>query len=154
MPAALEWRETLGGEEVVMRYCQTLAREGAKVVAKALGTEVLENKAGTLGGECCLSNVRLPISVTVAQQHAAAAGISEEDVGAKVRDWMAKVAVDEYGTFVQNLFHGGAWWVRLSGQVYLDMSDMEWAAGMLGEVCKRVGEGEWVGEGAGKGSKL
>lgn len=137
-----------------MRYCQTLAREGATLVARKLGTEVLENKVGTLGGECCLSNVRLPISVATAKHHAAAAGISEEDVGAKVRDWMSKVAIDEYGTFVMSLFYGGAWWVRLSGQIYLDMRDMEWAAGMLGEVCKRVGEGEWTGEAGGKGSKL
>lgn len=150
IPAALAWRENLGGEDVVLNYCQTLAREGAKLVAKELGTKVLENKAGTLGGECCLSNILLPISVSKAKEHAAKAGISEADLGSSVRDWMCKTMIDDYGTFIQGLFYGGSWLVRLSGQPYLDMSDMEWCAKTLKEICARVDQGEWIG----KGSKL
>ncbi|KAF2821186.1 PLP-dependent transferase [Ophiobolus disseminans] len=149
VPAALAWREKLGGEDAIRQYCWTLAQEGAKVVAKQLETEVLENETGTLG-RCCLSNVRLPISVATAQQHAAKAGIDDAEVGGAVRDWMSKTSIDDYGTFVQSLFYGGAWWVRLSGQVYLEMADMEFAAQVLQKICKRVESGEWVG----KGSKL
>lgn len=152
VPAALAWREKLGGEDVIRNYCQTLTREGAALVAKELGTEVLENSTGTLGGECCLANVRLPIDVATAKKYAAAAGIDEADVGTAVRDWMSKIAIDEYGTFIQSLFYGGAWWARLSGQVYLDMEDMKWAAETLGAICKRVEEGEWTG--VSKGSRL
>lgn len=133
-----------------MGYCQTLAREGAKLVAKELGTEVLENKTGTLGGACCLSNLRLPISVSRAKEFAAKAGIDEADVGPSVRDWVSKTLIDDYGTFIQSLFYGGAWWARLSGQVYLDMGDMEWCAETLKDICGRVDKGEWTG----KGSKL
>jgi len=149
LPAALAWRENLGGEDVIREYCWTLAREGAKLLAKELGTEVLENETGTLG-RCCLSNVRLPISVSGAKQYATKAGIDEAEVGGAVRDWMSKTLIDDYGTFMQSLFYGGAWWVRLSGQVYLEMGDMEWAAQTLKKVCERVEKGEWVG----KGSKL
>merc|ERR1712137_1232690 len=62
VPVALKWRETLGGEAVIRKYCQTLVKAAAQHVASALGTSVLENNTGTLG-ECCLSNVRLPISI-------------------------------------------------------------------------------------------
>lgn len=150
IPAALAWRENLGGEEVILKYCQTLARSGAKLVASELGSEVLENSTGTLGGECCLSNIRLPISLAGAKEHAAKAGIDEADVGSLVRDWVSKTLIDDYGTFIQSLFYGGAWWARLSGQVYLEMSDMEWAAKTLKDICGRVDRGEWTG----KGSKL
>lgn len=149
VPAAIAWRENLGGEDVIRKYCWTLAREGAKLVARELGTEVLENSTNTLG-RCCLSMVRLPISVTTVQQHAAKLGIEASEVGGAVRDWMSKTMIDDYGTFMQSLFYGGAWWVRLSGQVYLEMRDMEYAARTLREICGRVERGEWVG----KGSKL
>lgn len=128
-----------------MKYCQTLAREGAKLVAKELGTEVMENKTGTLGAECCLANVRLPISVVKAKEYAAAAGVEEADVGGEVRDWMHKTSLDDHGTFLQTMFHGGAWWARLSGQVYLEMADMTWAAETLKKIIARVEAGEWVG---------
>jgi hypothetical protein len=152
IPAALAWRGRVGGEKVVLEYCQALTREGAKHVAKELGTEVLENQTGTLGGECCLSNVRLPISVARAKEAAAKAGVDEADLGGAVRDWMSKTLIDDYGTFIQSLFYGGAWWARLSGQVYLDMEDMRWGAETLKKVCARVDAGEWTG--AGKESKL
>jgi selenocysteine lyase/cysteine desulfurase len=152
IPAALKWRENLGGEKVILKYCQTLAREGAKLVAKELGTEVLENETGTLGGECCLSNVKLPLDVGKAQDYAAKAGIERADVGGAVRDWMSKVLIDDYGTFIQSLFYADVWWARLSGQVYLEMADMEFAAETLKKVCARIEAGEWTG--TGKESKL
>jgi selenocysteine lyase/cysteine desulfurase len=152
VPAALAWREQIGGEDVILKYCQTLTREGGKVVAKTLGTEVLENSTDTLGGECCLANVRLPIDVAKAKEHAAKAGIDEVDIGGAVRDWVSKTLIDDYGTFIQSLFYAGAWWARLSGQVYLEMADMEWAAETLKKICERVETGEWTG--AEKASKL
>lgn len=151
IPTALAWRQKLGGEELILKYCETLAQEGAKLVAKELGTEVLENQTETLG-RCCLSNVRLPISVPKAKDIAAKAGIEENDVGSTVRDWIGKVTLDEYATFIQTFFHKGAWWVRFSGQVYLEMKDMEFAAETLKEVCERVEAGEWAG--VEKASKL
>jgi selenocysteine lyase/cysteine desulfurase len=151
VPAALKWRENLGGEEVIRGYCQKLVQEGAKLVAKELGTDVLENQTGSLG-KCMLANIRLPIEAKKAREFAAQAGIEEADVGSAVRDWLGKTLIDEYGTFVQSLFYAGVWWARLSGQVYLDMDDMQWGAQTLKKICERVNAGEWAG--VGKSSKL
>jgi selenocysteine lyase/cysteine desulfurase len=143
VPAALKWRESIGGEAVIRNYCQTLAQAAGKHAAEVLGTEVLENSTGTLG-QCAMTNIKLPIDVAKAFAFAAQAGIEEADIGATVRDWMGKTSIDEYATFVQTLYFGGAWWGRLSGQVYLDMQDMQQGAETLKKICERVNAGEWV----------
>ncbi|KAK5116566.1 hypothetical protein LTR85_009191 [Meristemomyces frigidus] len=141
IPAALEWRSKLTwkgmkGEEAVMAYTHQLSREAGKTVASVLGTEVMENEEGTLGN-CNLSNVRLPLSF---------GDIADDDhrKAVKVAQWIAKTLVEEYNTFIAIIFYGGAWWVRLSSQVYLTAEDFEWGAGVLKELCARVSTGEWM----------
>ncbi|KAK1819816.1 hypothetical protein LTR12_005691 [Friedmanniomyces endolithicus] len=138
--AALEWRGRVTwkgkrGEEAIEAYLLPLAREAGRVVSSALETEVMENAEGTLG-KCDFSNVRLPLS------YAEVAG-SDRGKTVKIAQWIAKVLVEEYDTFIAIIFYAEAWWVRLSAQVYLTSQDFEWAAGVLKEVCVRVGKGEW-----------
>ncbi|XDG05768.1 hypothetical protein ABKA04_005383 [Annulohypoxylon sp. FPYF3050] len=52
-----------GGEERVRNYCISMAKEGGELMAAMLGTDVLENKTGTLR-DCSFTNVRLPLEVT------------------------------------------------------------------------------------------
>ncbi|KAL7773829.1 hypothetical protein CFE70_003796 [Pyrenophora teres f. teres 0-1] len=143
VPAALKWRESLGGEIAIMSYCHDLARKAGKHVAQVLGTEVLENSTGTLG-KCCMSNVQLPISISRVHDVAAQSGINKDDAGILVRDWMKKLSSDEYSTFIMIQWHAGKWWTRLSAQAYLEMKDFEWAAATLKEMCARVDKGEWA----------
>jgi selenocysteine lyase/cysteine desulfurase len=143
VPTALKWRESIGGEDAIRNYCQTLVRQAAQHVAQVLGTEVMENSTGTLG-RCCLSNVRLPISLPKVQDVATKHGIDKEDVGIMVRDWMKKLSCEEYSTFIMIYWYGGVWWTRLSGQVYLEMKDFEWAAETLKDMCARAEKGEWA----------
>ncbi|KAK4541681.1 hypothetical protein LTR36_007825 [Oleoguttula mirabilis] len=140
IPAALEWRSRLSwqgkkGEEAIMAYTIHLAREAGKTVSSILSTEVMENKEGTLS-HCNFANVRLPLASS------AVAG-SDRGKAVRVAQWMEKVLVEEYNTFIAIIFYEGAWWVRLSSQVYLTVEDFEWAAGMLKTVCERVEAGEW-----------
>ncbi|KAF2127609.1 PLP-dependent transferase [Dothidotthia symphoricarpi CBS 119687] len=143
LPTALKWREELGGEEKIREYCFTLAKQAAQHVAEVLRTEMLDNKTETLS-QCCLTNVRLPISVAKAKEAAAKAGLESDEVGSLVRDWVSKTLISDYNTFVQTLFYNGAWWTRLSAQVYLEMGDFEWAAQTLKNICERVDSGEWA----------
>ncbi|KAK5132507.1 hypothetical protein LTR08_008891 [Meristemomyces frigidus] len=140
IPAALEWRsrltwEGLRGEEAVMGYTRHLVVEAGKRVALRLGTEVLENEEGTLG-KCNFANVLLPLKFSE---------IAGGDAGEAVRvaQWIAKVLVEEYETFIAIIVYADAWWVRLSGQVYLTVEDFVWGADVLREVCGRVVKGEW-----------
>jgi selenocysteine lyase/cysteine desulfurase len=139
IPTGLKYREDrLGGEAAILQYCHNLARAGGKRVAEILGTEVLENKEETLGN-CCMTNVRLPLKVKEVASIA-----KDEAIGIPVAQFMSKLLVQEYNTFIAFIFYGGAWWVRLSAQVYLELADFEWAAGVLKDVCGRVLDGEFV----------
>ncbi|QDS70696.1 hypothetical protein FKW77_001586 [Venturia effusa] len=140
IPAALEYRQKIGGEAAIRGHCHRLARSAAKIVSEALGTEVLENKEGTLGN-CCMSNVRLPLPLAEIASMA-----KTEDVGMLIKNWIYSVLLKEFSTFMFIIWDGNAWWVRFSAQVYLEEADFEWAAKVLKEVCGRVMDGEFLGE--------
>lgn len=127
---AILWREqVLGGEAKVMAYVETLAREGGRRVAEMLGTEVLDNKSGSLA-RCAMTNVALPLEV-------------EEVMGGEgALDWMVGKIMKEYNTFLPIYAHAGRVWVRISAQAYLEMEDFEWAGRMLRDVCEGVKRGE------------
>nr|POE65097.1 hercynylcysteine sulfoxide lyase [Quercus suber] len=139
VPAALRWRRSLTwqeriGDDAITAYGLHLARTGGEVVAKILGTEVLENNTGTLG-DCAFSNVRLPLDVSQVAEDAANPG----DVGA----WIMKTMTVERNTSVNIFLHADAWWVRLSAPVYITLEDFEIAGQHLRELCESVRSGDW-----------
>ncbi|KAL1875720.1 hypothetical protein VTK73DRAFT_9909 [Phialemonium thermophilum] len=156
---ALAWRrEVVGGEERVQERCVALAKKGGQRVAEMLGTEVLDNKTGTMTN-CAMTNVRLPIRVVATTNQrkeescisgdASQAGRGEIPViqGDKVdsvAQWMMDVLLEQYRTFIVVYGHGNHVYVRLSAQVYLDLGDFEWAGRTLGELCRRVAEREYL----------
>jgi selenocysteine lyase/cysteine desulfurase len=146
IPAALAYRKSLGGELAIMEYCSNLAKTAAKHAAKTWGTEILENSTSTLGN-CCMSNIRLPLSFSSIQGLASAAGVQIEGLENVVREWISKLLVDEYHTFIIVRWYAEGFWVRFSGQVYLEVSDFEWGTKILSEVCERVLKGEFLGKG-------
>ncbi|KAF7344184.1 putative aminotransferase family protein [Mycena venus] len=150
---ALVYRAALGGEAAIRTYCETLAREGGLRVAALLGTEVLENKTGTLG-KCFFANVRLPLDLSVCEALAAVKAEERETAGKKavrreavpglVKHWALRTMAKEYGGYQALIEYGGGWWARLSTMVYLEMADFEWAAGVLKKICERAEKGEWL----------
>jgi selenocysteine lyase/cysteine desulfurase len=148
---AIKWRaQVCGGEEAIITQNTNLAREGGKLVAKILGTSILDNSTETLTN-CCLVNVELPLVVsekpmegklTIKEAHA--------DIA---REWMQEALMADYKSFLPVFPFQGKWWTRLSGQVYLDLSDFEWAGRRLKELCERVGREEFLNV-SDKGSKL
>ncbi|KAI2605630.1 PLP-dependent transferase [Hypoxylon sp. NC1633] len=125
---AITWREeVLGGEARILEYIQTLAREGGKRVAQILGTEVLENKAGTMG-RCAMTNVALPL---------------RPEVISSALQWMLETMMADYQTFMPLIMHNGRLWARISAQTYLSIGDFEWAGLVLLDLCRRVEKGEY-----------
>ncbi|KAI2468335.1 aminotransferase family protein-like protein [Annulohypoxylon bovei var. microspora] len=138
---ALKFRaQVCGGEEKVRDYCINLAREGGELMATILGTEVLENKTGTLRG-CSFTNVRLPLEVTEEFQEGRHMGKVPVKEAKAVADWITITTVEEFDTFIATRYYAGAFWIRISSQIYLDRADFEWAAGVLLDLCSRVRKG-------------
>lgn len=135
---ALRFRDQVcGGEGRVRDYCQNMAREGGELMAAMMGTEVLENTTGTLRN-CCFINVRLPLEVAEEQRDGEHMGKVPAMEAKAVADWITKTTVDEFDTFIATRHYAGAFWVRISTQIYLDLTDFEWAANVLLDLCGRV----------------
>lgn len=154
---AIAWRrDVLGGEARIRAYCFGLAQDGGRRVAEALGTWVMQNEEGTLT-RCSMVNVAMPLVVAAAaappegeegeEEEEEKTGTKETVIPYKdaqrVWDWMTKVLVEEYQTFIPVYYHAGRFWARLSAQVYLDMDDFEWAGKTLKELADRVARKEY-----------
>lgn len=159
---AIEWREkVLGGEHRIQEYCFGLAREGGNRVAEILGTWIMQNEEGTLV-HCFMVNVAMPLVVAPPDKKTGPKIEDDDDYKAdtkgprlkpnetlipykdaqRIWEWMTKVLVEEYQTFIPVYYHAGRFWTRLSAQVYLDMDDFEWAGTALKELSNRVANKE------------
>ena len=143
---ALEWREKVcGGEKAIREYCENVVFRGARIMAAAFGTDVLEllDDEGMVM-RCCMENVRLPMVMEVegVEPGKGLVVVNPEDA-AKVANWMQEKMVEEFDTFIPVFEYGGKWYVRVSGQVYLEESDFVFAGEVVGGLVERVGRGEY-----------
>ncbi|KAI4190659.1 MAG: hypothetical protein L6R41_000670 [Letrouitia leprolyta] len=134
---ALKFRnEVCGGDRKIMDHCKNISNEGGRKMAETLGTEVMENSTNTLT-ECCMTNIKLPITI--------GEGLGE----VKVKDafavvaWLAQKLNEEYDMFAPPFYHGGHFWTRLSGQIYLEIEDFIAAAQAYKGLCERLRSGEY-----------
>ncbi|KAI0887982.1 aminotransferase family protein-like protein [Annulohypoxylon maeteangense] len=138
---ASKFREQVcGGEKRICDYCINMAKEGGELMATILGTDVLENNTGTLRS-CCFTNVRLPLEVTEEPGEGRHIGRVPVTEAKAVADWITIKSVEEFDTFIATRYYAGAFWVRISSQIYLDRADFEWAAHVLLDLCNRVRKG-------------
>ena len=130
-------REVCGGEEKIMAYCDDISNEAGRLAVEILGTDVMENETKTLT-KCAFTNVRLPLEVGNGPGR-----IPEKDLY-RVAVWMTVMLVKESDTYLPVFFHGQRFWTRLSGQIYLDLSDFEKGALALKKLCERAKSGEYL----------
>ncbi|MCJ1462494.1 hypothetical protein MMC07_001096 [Pseudocyphellaria aurata] len=126
-------REICGGEEKIMKYCSELAREGGKRAAAILGTEVMGNDE-----ETCFTNIKLPLPIGDG-----AGEIKTSDIHL-ARDWIVNCFVQDHNTFIGTYIHANSLWIRISGQIYLELEDIVWAAELLEKLCQRALTGEYL----------
>ncbi|KAK5996893.1 Hercynylcysteine sulfoxide lyase [Cladobotryum mycophilum] len=137
-------RDVLGGEGKILDYLWDLNKKGSQYVADALGTYVLNNKAGTLT-DCAMANIALPVWIGEKGR-----GAKEGDVviPAEHRDtlyyWALKTVHEDYKTFLPMFWLHERLWIRTSAQVYLDMKDYEFAFETVKALCERIGKGEYL----------
>ncbi|GAP87022.2 putative aminotransferase family protein [Rosellinia necatrix] len=161
--AALDFRNAIcGGEARVLAYCAGLAREGGALMATLMGTEVL-SQSGSALEDCCFTNVRLPLDIDIDDDQDGRApregcGSSSSSGGGSsssrgegiphgeaqaVADWMTGTSVREFDTYIAVRYYAGRLWTRISSQIYLELPDFAWAAGVLLELCARARRGDW-----------
>jgi hypothetical protein len=73
-------------------------------------------------------------------------GYIREADASKIAKWMTEKSVKEYATMIPVKFYVGQIWCRISGQIYLELEDFEWAGYRLKEMCERVSKGEFLVE--------
>ncbi|KAL1965525.1 hypothetical protein VTN77DRAFT_5608 [Rasamsonia byssochlamydoides] len=180
VPDAIRFRqEVCGGEDRIYMYLETLAREAGDIIAAALGTEVLQ-EPGLKPGEvsqlrrCAMATVRLPLAYyeedtaqanNIQPNNHNNSSSSSNGNGSPypplttpesltALTWLQSTLINEHSTMVPIIRYGGYFWVRVSAQVYLQRSDFEWLAGILREVCERVGRREFVEGRGGEGGDV
>ena len=127
---------------MVRKYCYEVARLGGAKAAEVMGTEVMgANFEGSRMTECCFAMVRLPLTFTHSGSGNEGKGFKPEDAGS-IGKWINITAVKEFDTYLQIAYHAGSMWVRLSGQIYLEIAEFEWVGYKLKELCRRAEEGE------------
>jgi hypothetical protein len=150
IPTALRFRQDVcGGESAIYEYVRRLAKEGGDRVASILQTEVLEEQTHASGVDsqmrnCGIATVRLPLAIS-AGAVAAATGpdnvsypfLTEDEIGPAVR-YLTKSLADTYKTWLPIIDYKGWIWVRFCAQIYLEISDFEFAANALNHLCERI----------------
>ncbi|KAI8982537.1 pyridoxal phosphate-dependent transferase [Pilobolus umbonatus] len=123
--AAINYRKSIGGEEAIQKYIHDLAVKGGELVAKILNTRVMENSTKTL--TLGMVNVELPIPPT-----------SKSD--SEISNHFMQRSLYGYNTMFVTYKHNNVWWVRLCGQIYLDLDDFEKSAYSLLAIIKELEE--------------
>ncbi|OGE56551.1 hypothetical protein PENARI_c003G09498 [Penicillium arizonense] len=136
VPEAIQWRQTVcGGEDKIRQYCIQLSRKGGQRVAEILGTKVLGNVSHSLT-ECCMVNILLPLTKPTSGDESMIRTAGAPSI--TVTDWMQQTMIRRFKTFMPVFPFQGSWWVRLSGQIYLEESDFEWAGWTLKDLCETL----------------
>ncbi|KFY88094.1 hypothetical protein V500_06556 [Pseudogymnoascus sp. VKM F-4518 (FW-2643)] len=134
---ALKFRElTCGGEAAIREYCEHIAQAGGKRMAEIMvvteGPASYDTRVGPAQEQ----------DVASSQANNKISYIRETDATEIVK-WMTERSIKDYETMIPVKFYGGEIWCRISGQIYLELQDFEWAAYRLEEMCKRVSNGEF-----------
>ncbi|KAJ5163944.1 Pyridoxal phosphate-dependent transferase major region subdomain 1 [Penicillium coprophilum] len=140
VPEAIRWRQRVcGGETKIRDYCIQLSRQGGQRVADILGTVILDNATHT-STDCCMVNILLPIGKPTSGDGSLVKQKGKPDT--TVTEWMQQTLIKSCNTYMPVFPFQGSWWVRLSGQVYLEISDFDWAGWTLKDLCKQLQEEE------------
>ena len=173
VPAAMDFRRTVcGGDEAIYEYIQDIAQAGADLIAKSLGTEVMdvvshENCKEVIADirQCAMANIRLPFTIngshgtalrTLSQPltHQASQQPSTDSritpIPMKLDDldthasWLTSTLIKEYHVGITVYPYNSQIWLRVSGQIYLELSDFDRLAEITKLALERVRDGESI----------
>ncbi|GMK56458.1 hypothetical protein CspeluHIS016_0302980 [Cutaneotrichosporon spelunceum] len=124
IPVALKFRRDIGGEERIIA--------GGKRLVKRWSTSILENEHGEL--TACMINAELPIAVPTDAGEQRQMELFMEDM------------LMEADIFTPMSVHNRKWYTRVSGQVWVELSDFDVLGDAYDEVAEAVRRGEHLHE--------
>ncbi|KAJ3761751.1 PLP-dependent transferase [Lentinula raphanica] len=100
---ALQWREWIGGEKAIHEYCNNLAKEGGKLLAQTMNTQVMDPD-----GEFtkAMVNVTLPFPSSFQAQYDASVGTALSN------------KLLSQNMYAVTYYHNNIWWTRVSAQIW------------------------------------
>ncbi|KAJ6093290.1 hypothetical protein N7486_008579 [Penicillium sp. IBT 16267x] len=150
VPAALQFRARVpGGEDGIFKYIREIAFEGGNLVAQILGTDVLGEPESMSEGpcrmrDCAFANVRLPLVINdseageVSKETAKWPALSTLQAN-NFANRLHKKLVMDHSASIGSFVYASALWVRLSGQIYLELDDFTWLGHILKKLCANPG---------------
>ncbi len=121
VPAALKFREDVGGEQAIMSYNHRLAVDGGHYIAKVLGTQVLQDKDQIAN----IVDVQLPLN-------------HPDNPIMNTEFWIDTLLTRFPQIFVPAYKHGEKWWIRISAQIYNDLTDFDELAKVVITICNEI----------------
>lgn len=121
VPAALKFREEIGGEAVIMSYNHRLAVDGGNYLATVFGTEVLQDSDQIAN----MVDVRLPID-------------NPDDFELTPNFWIDTQLYRFPEVYATAYKHAGQWWIRVSAQIYNDLSDFKVLGNAFSTICHEI----------------
>lgn len=136
VPAAIEFRKWMGGEDAVMQHNAQLARRAGEIVSSRLGkgSEVMEIETPTETERLTASMVNISVPITLPKS---SSNLSAEEVNVQLDVLATKLQTrlaNEHDTFVMFRPHANKIWIRLSAQVWLEEKDFEWVADKIAQM--------------------
>lgn len=122
---ALQWREWIGGEAAIHAYCDKLAREGGRLIAATMGTEVMDPD-----GEFtkAMVNVTLPFPKDFESAYDASVGTALSN---------KLLAQNKYAV---TFWHAQRWWTRVSAQIWNELDDFKVLGNAFVSICSEIVE--------------
>lgn len=121
VPAAIKFREDVGGEQEVISYNHQLAVDGGTYLANVFRTEILQDEDQIAN----MVDVRLPIN-------------NADDPNLSDEFFLELFLTRFTQTFVTVYKHGGKWWIRTSAQIYNDITDFEVLSKVILTICNEI----------------
>ncbi|PVU87878.1 hypothetical protein BB559_005835 [Furculomyces boomerangus] len=119
--AAIDFVEAAGGLKKIQDYTHDLAIKGMNLLESKYGMTPLTRDETQIG---CLINCKVPLE---------AGNLVHDKVGEAIGDILLK----NYSAFGAFYEHNGAWWVRLSAQIYLELDDFDKFGKVMTEAIKK-----------------
>ncbi|KAJ3820741.1 pyridoxal phosphate-dependent transferase [Lentinula raphanica] len=123
---ALKFRQQIGGEKMIQKYCHELAMSGGRRMAQIMNTTMLDSSAENSGEVVAnMVNVELPLSHTIRPS-------------GEVYHLFSQELFETHKVFATCFVWQDKWWTRVSAQIYNQMDDFERLARALLEICRKI----------------